>query len=97
MQRQSERMRSIVQDLLELSRLEASGGDAEQVPVDVGGMLALMRKDVLARTERPAEFVLRLDERRDAARVGIRTAFDLPEPVSNAVKYTPREGRIEIR
>ena len=49
MQRQSERMRGIVQDLLELSRLEAQGGEAERAPVDVGGMLAMIRRDVLAR------------------------------------------------
>ena len=42
------RDREIVQDLLELSRLEAHGGEAEHVPVDVGGMLALIRKDALA-------------------------------------------------
>ena len=35
MRRQSERMRGIVQDLLELSRLEAQGGEADRVPVDV--------------------------------------------------------------
>src|SRR5262245_29812059 len=51
MRRQSDRMRSILQDLIELSKLEASGSEAELTPVDVGGMLALMRKDVQSRPE----------------------------------------------
>ena len=48
----------IVQDLLELSRLEAGTGDAEEAPVDVAGMLALMRREMLARSERPSEVTL---------------------------------------
>ncbi len=61
MRRQSDRMRGIVQDLLELSRLEAHGGEAETTEVDVGGMLALIRKDALARPQRPAVVELHLD------------------------------------
>ena len=49
MRRQSDRMRGILQDLLELSKLEARSGEAERAPVDVGGMLSLMRKEVLSR------------------------------------------------
>jgi two-component system phosphate regulon sensor histidine kinase PhoR len=97
MQRQSSRMRSILQDLLELSRLEASGRAAEEVPVDVGGMLALMRKDLLARTERPAEVLLRAES--EHLLLGSETELHsiFQNLVSNAVKYTPAEGRIEIR
>lgn len=97
MQRQSSRMRSIVQDLLELSRLEASSGDAEQAPVDVGGMLALMRRDLLARTERPGQVNLSLDS--DALLLGSETELHsvFQNLISNAAKYTPRDGKIEIR
>jgi two-component system phosphate regulon sensor histidine kinase PhoR len=97
MRRQSERMRAIVQDLLELSRLEAHGGDAETVPVDVGGMLALIRKEALARPQRPSAIELRIDS--DDLLLG--SEFELhsifANLVSNAVKYTPAEGRIDIR
>jgi two-component system phosphate regulon sensor histidine kinase PhoR len=97
MQRQSERMRSIVQDLLELSRLEAGGGEAEQSPVDVGGMLALMRKEVMARPEPPAEFELVLDS--DQILLGSETELHsvFYNLISNAVKYTPASGRIAVR
>ncbi|MEY4933512.1 MAG: hypothetical protein RLZZ403_1832, partial [Pseudomonadota bacterium] len=40
MRRQAERMRGIINDLLELSRLEASGAAAADQDIDVGGMLS---------------------------------------------------------
>jgi len=97
MRRQSDRMRNIVQDLLELSRLEAHGGEAEHVPVDVGGMLALIRKDALGRPEHPATVELRLDS--DALLLGSEGELHsiFANLVSNAVKYTPATGRIEVR
>jgi len=96
MRRQSDRMRSIVQDLLELSKMEASG-EAEPEPVDVGGMLALIRKDALARPEHPAVIELKLDS--DAGLLGGESELHsiFANLVSNAVKYTPAEGRIDIR
>jgi two-component system phosphate regulon sensor histidine kinase PhoR len=97
MRRQSERMRAIVQDLLDLSRLEARGGDAETTPVDVGGMLALIRKDALARPQRPSTIELRLDS--DSRLLGSESELHsiFANLVSNAVKYTPSEGRVDIR
>ncbi len=97
MRRQSDRMRNIVQDLLELSRLEAQGGAAEQVPVDVSGMLALIRKDALARPEHPATIELRLDS--DDLLLGSESELHsiFSNLVSNAVKYTPATGRIDVR
>jgi len=97
MQRQTGRMRSIVQDLLELSRLEASGGEAEESPVDVGGMLALLRRELLSRAERPAEVTLALDT--DDLLLGSETELHsvFQNLISNAAKYTPADGRIDIR
>jgi two-component system phosphate regulon sensor histidine kinase PhoR len=97
MQRQSARMRNIVQDLLELSRLEAGSGDAEQLPVDVPGMLALLRKEALARPEPTATLTLRLDS--DALLLGSEAELHsiFQNLVVNAIKYTPPEGRITVR
>ncbi len=97
MQRQSGRMRGIVQDLLELSKLEAQGGEAEQAPVDVGGMLAMIRRDVLSRIQRPANFDLELAT--DAMLLGAENELHsvFSNLVSNAVKYTPADGSIDIR
>ncbi len=97
MRRQAERMRAIVADLLELSRLEAAGGEAPSQPVDVGGMLALMRKEAASLERRPHEIVLRLDSgaRLLGAEAEIHSIFS--NLISNAVKYTPPDGRVEIR
>jgi two-component system phosphate regulon sensor histidine kinase PhoR len=97
MQRQADRMKNIVQDLLDLSRLEAGAGEAEHSPVDVSGMLALLRKDALARPEPPGEFVLRLDS--DAFLLGSESELHsiFHNLITNAIKYTPGAGRIEVR
>jgi two-component system phosphate regulon sensor histidine kinase PhoR len=97
MRRQSDRMRGIVQDLLELSRLEAQGGEAERALVDVGGMLALIRRDALARPERPATVELQLDS--DDLLLGSENELHsiFSNLVSNAVKYTPAAGRVGVR
>jgi two-component system phosphate regulon sensor histidine kinase PhoR len=97
MRRQSDRMRSILQDLLELSKLEAGGGSAEREPVDVSGMLALMRKEVLSRTERPATFELALDTDRQILGSESELHSIFWNLVSNALKYTPADGRVDVR
>ena len=97
MRRQSDRMRGILQDLLELSKMEATSGAADALPVDVGGMLALIRKEANARAERPKDIELHLES--DAFLLGadgeLHSVF--ANLVSNAVKYTPAGGRIDIR
>jgi two-component system phosphate regulon sensor histidine kinase PhoR len=97
MRRQSDRMRNIVQDLLELSRLEAHGGEAERVPVDVGGMLASIRRDALAQPEHPAVVEVQLDS--DDLLLGSEGELHsiFANLVSNAVKYTPASGRVDVR
>jgi len=97
MRRQAERMRLIVEDLLELSKLEASGKEAPLDPVDIGGMLALMRKEVLSRESRPREVTLKLES--SARLLGSEPELHsiASNLISNAVKYTPESGSIEIR
>ncbi len=97
MRRQAERMNAIVRDLLELSRLEETDERAGGEPLDVAGLMALLRRDVLARPVHPREVRLRIDS--DAALIGkeseIHSAF--ANLVDNAAKYTPPEGAIEMR
>jgi two-component system, OmpR family, phosphate regulon sensor histidine kinase PhoR len=97
MRRQAERMRAVVDALIELSRLESSSGEAGTDLVDVSGMLALMRREVLALERRPAEVSLHLES--DAKLLGseqeLHSVFS--NLISNAVKYTPADGRVDIR
>ncbi len=97
MQRQSERMHGIVSDLLELSRLEAGSSEAEREPIDVAGLLALMRKEVLARPDRPAQFDVHLES--DALLLGAEPELHsiFQNLITNAVKYTPSAGRVSVR
>ena len=97
MRRQSERMGRIVHDLLELSRLEASGSEADRVPVDVSGMLALLRKEIIARPEPTPEIFVALDT--DAMLLGSEAELHsiFSNLLTNAAKYTPADGRIDVR
>ena len=97
MRRQAERMTAIIHDLLELSRLEQPSEPVGGEPVEVAALLAILRKDVLARPVHPKEVRVRIDS--DATLIGeepeIHSAFS--NLVDNAAKYTPAEGSIEMR
>ncbi len=96
MSHQAGRMQAIVEDLLTLSRLEAGAKKPARDRVDVGGLLAMIRKDALSLPERPGTIELRLDSEADltGAENELYSAFS--NLVSNAVKYTPATGRVEI-
>jgi two-component system phosphate regulon sensor histidine kinase PhoR len=94
---QAARMRSIIEDLLTLSRLEASGVPAGDDRVDVQGLAALIRKDALAARSPCATIELDFDS--PASIVGseseLYSAFW--NLVQNAVKYTGPDGGVVIR
>jgi two-component system phosphate regulon sensor histidine kinase PhoR len=97
MRRQAERMTAIIHGLLELSRLEETDEIVGGEPIDVAALLALLRKDAVARAVHPREVRVRIDS--DAHLMGdepeIHSAFS--NLVDNAAKYTPAEGSLEMR
>jgi len=96
MQRQTQRMNRIVNDLLDLSRLEAVADEARGDSVDMAAMCAVLRKDVLARPVHPQISVeLASDARLRGLEPELLSAFS--NLVDNAVKYTPASGSIRIR
>ena len=97
MRRQAERMSTIINDLLELSKLESGDTPKDDQPVDVGGMLALMRKDILQSEQHPKDITLKLES--DAMLRGAESELHsiVSNLLSNAAKYTPPEGEIEMR
>jgi two-component system phosphate regulon sensor histidine kinase PhoR len=97
MRRQTERMRGIIDDLLELSRLEGRHDLAGDEPVDVAGLLSVLRKDVLSIPTHPKNISLRLESAAKLRGSERELASVFGNLVSNAVKYTPVEGEIEIR
>src|SRR6201990_2777856 len=97
MRRQAERMTAIIRDLLELSRLEETDEMLGGEPIDIPPLLAMLRKDVVARQVHPRDIKIRIDS--EAQLLGdepeIHSAFS--NLVDNAAKYTPAEGSIEMR
>ena len=97
MRRQAERMTAIVADLLELSRLEASDEQVIGQPIDVGALLAILKKDLAARGGAAHQVDIRIES--PEGLMGdpglIQSAFwNLAD---NAAKYTPEGGAIVLR
>jgi two-component system, OmpR family, phosphate regulon sensor histidine kinase PhoR len=96
MRTQAERMRDIIDDLLELSRLESESGDAPMIPVDATRLLERVRDD--ARPLRKAGQVLELELASGGSLLGAEKElysafFNL---VANALAYTPDHGKVTI-
>jgi len=97
MERQSVRMRAVVDGLIELSRLESQSGEAGDDEVDVPAMLSLMRKEHCSLERRPREITLTLDSRARLRGVESELHSVFGNLITNAVKYTPDTGRVDIR
>ena len=97
MRRQAERMTCIIHDLLELSRLEETDEWVRGEPLDMAALMAVLRKDVLARPVHPREVRVQVDS--DAALMGKESEIHsaLANLVDNAAKYTPPEGSVHMR
>jgi len=95
MHRQAQRMNGIVNDLLDLSRLDAATQEASGEDIDVPALCAVLRKDVQARASHPE---LKVELRTDAHLLGdyaeVLSAFS--NLVDNAVKYTPASGSVRV-
>jgi len=97
MQQQAARMREIVDDLLELSRMESSADEAPLLPVDMPELLERLVREARASAATPPRFELDIRSKRGllgSERELHSIAFNL---VSNAVKYTPAEGTVTVR
>ena len=96
MRRQSRRMTQIVEDLLTLSQLEARDSLPEE-PVDMVRMLAMLEREAVALSH--GRHAVSVEDRAGCDLLGsdkeLHSAFS--NLVSNAVRYTPEGGRIDIR
>ena len=97
MRRQALRMNAVVQDLLELSRLEAEGGVPAGEPIDVKSLMERLRADLLARSK--PELEVRIESLATAQLLGIEAQIHsaFANLLENAAKYTPGGGVITMR
>jgi two-component system phosphate regulon sensor histidine kinase PhoR len=97
MRRQARRMREIVEDLLELSRLEATADEAPLAQVDMPALLERLVREARTQPAEAPRFELDLDPGcwlRGNETELYSIASNL---VSNAVKYTPADGVVTVR
>ena len=95
MQRQAERMTGILEDLIELTRLESAEPAARQDFVDIAALLGQIVDEFRQRAEGKT---LELHVETDAALLGKEVeihsiAYNL---IDNAVRFTPPSGRIDV-
>ncbi|MEO0421704.1 MAG: phosphate regulon sensor histidine kinase PhoR [Pseudomonadota bacterium] len=97
MQRQARRMAAIIDDLLELSRLESSARPARLEPVNLAAMLRDVVSEAASHAAEPPKIKLSLesDQRILGEEHELHSVF--ANLVINAVKYTPSDGRINVR
>src|SRR5271169_1544600 len=97
MRAQAQRMNAIIADLLELSRLESTDGEAARDPIDVPRMLERLHRDALMSADRPRQVLLDLESGDGlfGSAHEIESAFT--NLLVNALKYTLQEGTVRMR
>jgi len=97
MRAQAQRMNAIIADLLVLSRLEATDGEASRDAVDVPSMLERLHRDALANVERPRQIVLDLETADGLFGSAHELESAFTNVLVNGMKYTPAEGTVRMR
>jgi len=97
MRTQCGRMTTLVNDLLELSRLETDApGDPDEQPVDVGDLVRRVRAEALAQAGGERIIETDIDPALGLAGVDNELFSAFSNLVFNAVRYTDKGGRIRV-
>lgn len=98
MRQQAERMRSLVNDLLQISRLELNETQEAETEVNVAAMLSGLVEELKSPSQtRRHEITLQADEQLQVRGVAKDLYSAFSNLIRNAVQYTPDGGRIDIR
>jgi two-component system phosphate regulon sensor histidine kinase PhoR len=96
MQEQSIRMRRLVEDLLQLSKLESGQSVSKANAVDVGSIVATARKEAFALAEHPGAIGIELKSTTKLLGEETELQSVVSNLVANAARYTPADGAITI-
>ncbi|WP_460726867.1 phosphate regulon sensor histidine kinase PhoR [Lysobacter rhizosphaerae] len=97
MQRQSQRMTQLVEDLLTLSRLESADHLPAEEPVAMSTMLSTLRREAMALSQGRHEVSVEDSAGVDLFGSGKELHSAFSNLVGNAIRYTPAGGHITIR
>jgi two-component system, OmpR family, phosphate regulon sensor histidine kinase PhoR len=97
MRAQAQRMNAIIADLLVLSRLESTDGEAPRDAIDVPNMLERLQRDALASADRPRHVLLELESADGLFGSAHELESAFTNLLVNGMKYTPAEGMVRIR
>jgi two-component system phosphate regulon sensor histidine kinase PhoR len=93
--RNAARLQDLADDLLTLARLESGRIDLDRVPLDVGELLAELRRELApAARERGIELRLELDGPVEVEADPLRLHEAVGNLIGNAIKFTAGEGRV---
>jgi two-component system phosphate regulon sensor histidine kinase PhoR len=96
MREQSDRIRRLVDDLLTLARLESEPEPREET-VDMAALARRLADEAETMSQRRQRVTLRLDSHARLIGNGQELYSALANLVTNAVRYTPADGRITLR
>jgi two-component system phosphate regulon sensor histidine kinase PhoR len=96
MRTQTDRMLRLIEDLLTLSTLESSAQPAREAAIDVHRFLGAIAEDARALSGGRHAVQLRLGPRATLWGDEHEMRSAITNLVSNAIRYTPRDGRITI-
>ena len=97
MRAQAQRMNAIIADLLVLSRLESTDGEAARDAVDVPNMLERLHRDALASADRPRQVILELESTAGLFGSAHELESAFTNLLVNGMKYTLAEGTVRMR
>ena len=95
MRNQSIRMKQILGEMLELSRLESSGSASREETVDVAAILAKVRDD-FERPDDSADIVVTADSTKRLLGLSGEIESVVVNLLSNALRYTPPDGSVTM-
>ncbi|ORE86214.1 PAS/PAC sensor signal transduction histidine kinase [Oceanococcus atlanticus] len=96
MRRQASRMQKIIADLLKLANLEASGRHASDELIDIPALIGASLEEAMVLSDGQHEFIAHVDESLNLRGNQAELHSVISNLLSNALRYTPPQGKIEI-